>query len=345
MQKSMNRTKVVLWGFGAMGQGIAKLCLKKPTLKIAGVCDINPKIVGLNAGSIIDEQALNDVLIEADINAILERTKPDIVMISTDSFVKTNYKKIVTCLKHKCHVISSAEEMAHPYANNSELALKIDRLAKDEGVSVLGTGVNPGFMMDLLAIVMSGVCEDIKEIHCRRVNSLSPFGKTVMEEQGIGITLDEFNTRMTNNDLAGHVGFKESTYLFAQAFGKTKVLDFKEEMTPIITDVDRRSKYGFAAKGTLAGIDMRAKAKLSNGISLVFEHPQQIEPHLAGIQTGDFIHIKGTPEVKLSIQPEVDGGIGTIAVCVNMIPLLIEASPGLKTMVDLPVPRAIMSEI
>ncbi len=344
MQNIMKKTKVVLWGFGAMGQGIAKMCAQKSTLEVVGICDINPNMVGMSAGSIIDEKALNGTVVEADIHAVLEQAKPDIVMISTDSYVNKNYDKIVTCLKHKCHVISSAEEMAHPYANNPELAEKIDKLAKDEGVSVLGTGVNPGFMMDLLAIVMSGVCEDIQEIHCRRVNSLSPFGKTVMEEQGIGITLDEFNTRMANHDLAGHVGFKESTYLFAQAFGKTNVSDFSEEMTPIITDVDRKSKYGFAPKGTLAGIDMRATAKLSNGISLVFEHPQQIEPHLVGIQTGDFIHIKGTPEIKLSIQPEVDGGIGTVAVCVNMIPLVIEASPGLKTMVDLPVPRSIMSE-
>ncbi len=74
-------------------------------------------------------------------------------------------------------------------------------------------------------------------------------------------------------------------------------------------------------------------------------HPQQIEPEMVGQNTGDYVTIKGTPEVNLAITPEVEGGLGTIAMCVNMIPHVINANPGLKTMIDLPVPRAIMGDM
>ena len=343
MTRGTEKTKIALWGFGAMGQGIAKLISSKSNLEIVGVCDISPDMVGKSLVDIIELSQLNHIIVNEDIDLMLETSKPDLVMISTDSFVKKNYDKIMKCILKGYHVISSAEEMAQPYANNSELATEIHKAAQSQGVTVLGTGVNPGFMMDLLAISMTGVTESIEEIHCRRVNSLSPFGKTVMEEQGIGITLQEFEQKMSKNQLSGHVGFKESVYLFAQALGNSTVTHFEETMTPIVTDVERSSKYGFAAKGTLAGVDMRAKATLSNGIKLFFEHPQQIEPHLGGVETGDYIKIIGRPNVNLSINPEVDGGIGTIAICVNMIPLVVEAEAGLKTMVDLPVPRALLS--
>lgn len=343
MTNGIDKLRVALWGFGAMGQGIAKLIASKSHLEIVGVCDINPDMVGKSLEEIIGESSLNNVFVEADIDLMLQKSAPTLVMISTDSFVRKNYDKIMKCIKKGYHVISSAEEMAQPYANNAELAISIDEAAKANGVTVLGTGVNPGFMMDLLAISMTGVTESIKEIHCRRVNSLSPFGKTVMEEQGIGISLEEFDMKLSKNLLSGHVGFKESTFLFAQALGNAEVIDFEETMAPILTDVERKSKYGYAAKGTLAGIDMRAKATLSNGIKLFFKHPQQIEPQLGGVATGDYIKILGVPEINLSITPEVDGGIGTIAICVNMIPLVVEAESGLKTMVDLPVPRALIN--
>lgn len=82
------------------------------------------------------------------------------------------------------NVITSAEEMSYPKAQQPELAAEMDRLAKANGVSILGTGINPGLMMDLLAICLTGCMTDVESVQCRRVNSLSPFGPAVMEEPG-----------------------------------------------------------------------------------------------------------------------------------------------------------------
>jgi 4-hydroxy-tetrahydrodipicolinate reductase len=73
-------------------------------------------------------------------------------------------------------------------------------------------------------------------------------------------------------------------------------------------------------------------------------HPQQIEPHLGGVSTGDYITLTGTPPVKMSINPEISGGLGTIAMAINCIPHVINADPGLITMLDIPIPRAIMGD-
>jgi 4-hydroxy-tetrahydrodipicolinate reductase len=116
-------------------------------------------------------------------------------------------------------------------------------------------------------------------------------------------------------------------------------------MKPIITTVDRKSKYGFAKKGTLAGINMTAQGYINDDLFLNMDHPQQIEPNLEGVSTGDYIDIYGSPEIHMGITPEIDGGLGTIAICVNMIPHVINARPGLKTMIDLPVPRAILGDM
>jgi 4-hydroxy-tetrahydrodipicolinate reductase len=338
--------KVAIWGFGAMGSGMAKMILNKKGFDIVGVTDVYDKFVGKSIFEILNvkNEQSHDVLVEKDMERILVEEKPDLVLLATDSFTKKAFAKLKFIVEHKCNVISTAEEMAYPYAKEPKLSKELDRLAKANGVTILGTGVNPGMMMDLLAICISGVMSDVSDMEISRVNSLSPFGPTVMEEQGVGLTLEEFNKKLEDDELSGHVGFIESTYMIADALG-LEVTDFEQSMEPIVTNVDRKSPYGFAKAGDVAGVDMRSFATLSNNTKIDMVHPQQIEPELEGIHTGDYIKIKGTPEINLSNVPEVEGGIGTIAICVNMIPHVINSKPGLKTMIDLPVPRAIMGDV
>ncbi len=338
--------KIAIWGFGAMGSGMAKMILNKKGFDIVGVTDLYDGWTGKSIFEIlkIKNPQNHDVLVEKSIERVLVEEKPDLVLLATDSFTKKAYEKIKFIVEHKINVISTAEEMAYPAAKEPELAKAMDKLAKANGVSILGTGVNPGMMMDLLAIAMTGVMMDVKDMEISRINSLSPFGPTVMEEQGVGLTLQDFNDKLAKDELSGHVGFIESTHMIAKALG-LKVTDFSQTMAPIVTNVDRKSPYGFAKAGDVAGVDMRSFATLSNQTKINMVHPQQIEPELEGTHTGDYVKIKGSPEINLSNTPEVEGGIGTIAICVNMIPHVINAKPGLKTMIDLPVPRAIMGDV
>ena len=341
----MENVKVAIWGFGAMGSGIAKVLLGKKGVDIVGVCDIHPARVGKSIFELLGVERGDraDVTVNPEIKEVVHDGNCDICVLATDSFTRKAFDKIKYIVSQKVNVVATAEQMSYPKAQEPELAAEMDRLAKENGVSILGTGINPGLMMDLLAVCLSGCMPDVEKVTCRRVNSLSPFGPAVMEEQGVGLTVDAFMKGVEDGTLAGHVGFAESVGMIAEALG-WNVEKFEQQMKPIVTSVDRKSPYGFAKAGDVAGVNMTGQGYVDGQVKIDMIHPQQIEPEMEGTHTGDYIVLEGTPKVNMSIQPEVDGGIGTIAMVVNMIPHVINARPGLKTMLDLPVPRAIMGD-
>ncbi|MCC2865759.1 2,4-diaminopentanoate dehydrogenase [Ihubacter massiliensis] len=340
----MKNVKVIIWGLGAMGGGMADLLLKKKGVDIVGVAGRGAKIGKSMYDYIQTERGDRpDVLIGAPEDVIKEGAA-DVVLCCTDSFVKTAFDRLRFVLERKINVVSSAEEMAYPKAQSPQEAAELDRIAKENGVSIVGTGINPGLIMDLLVVTMTGCCEEVEHIVSRRVNSLSPFGPAVMEEQGIGITKEEFLDGVKTGKLSGHVGFHESIHMIADAIG-WDVEKVTQSMDPIMTDVDRKSPYGFAKAGNVAGCAMKGQGYVDGELKIEMDHPQQIEPEQVGVQTGDYVIIKGTPNINMVNSPEVPGGIGTIAMCVNMIPHIINARPGLHTMIDLPVPRVIMGDM
>ncbi len=336
--------RVILWGLGAMGKGIAETLLTKKGVEIVGVAWRGERI-GKSMYDYLDvERGDREDVIIGTYEEVIKEGAADIVVISTDSFVKDSFDKIKYCLERKINVISTAEEMAYPQAQEPELAKEMDRIAKENGVSVLGTGINPGLMMDLLVLVLTGACTDVKSIKVERVNSLSPFGPAVLNGQGVGLEVEEFNRRVEEGTLAGHVGFPESITMIADALG-WELDDIELVREPIVTNVYRKTPYIEVEPGKVAGCNMKGYGYVDGELKIEMLHPQQIEPQLEGVDTGDYITIEGTPNINMSIKPEVPGGIGTIAMCVNMIPHVINASPGLKTMIDLPAPRAIKGDV
>ncbi len=341
----MEKIKVIIWGFGAMGRGMAEMLLYKKGVQIVGICDLNPEYDKKNFLDILNVKSDHEpVIIESNIDLVLRSNTADVVLLCTDSFVKDAFDKIQKIVIQGMNCISTAEEMAYPNANEPRLAKQIDNLAKAYNVTVLGTGINPGFIMDLLVVALTGTMAEVNHIEAKRVNSLSPFGPTVMNEQGVGLTIGEYHKKLMDKKLAGHVGFKESVHMISDALG-VKLDGFNQQMEPIITEIDRQSKYGEALTGNLAGINMTGQGLYNGDVFIDLIHPQQIEPEMAGIQTGDYINIKGIPNINMAITPEIQGGIGTIAMCVNMIPHVINARSGLKTMIDLPVPRAVLGDM
>lgn len=341
----MKNVKVILWGLGAMGGGIGKMITKKQGVDIVGAIDIGDKL-GKSMYDVVPdiEQGDRQDVIVGTAEEVIQPGAADIVIVCTDSFTSKVFDKLVYVMERGMNVITSAEEMAYPQAQEPELAKKLDEVGKANGVSVLGTGVNPGLVMDLLVILWSGGCETVDHIVSRRVNSLSPFGPAVMEEQGIGISVEEFEKGKKDGTLAGHVGFHESVGMIADALG-WKIDKFEQDMEPIITDVDRKSPYGFAPAGSIAGVAMKGYGYVDGELKIEMDHPQQIEPEQVGQHTGDYVIIKGNPDINMVNTPEIEGGIGTMAMILNTIPHVINARPGLKTMIDIPVPRAIMGDM
>ncbi len=341
----MQNIKVAIWGFGAMGSGMAKMLLKKKGIEIVAVCDRAEERIGKNMYEILgkDQENRQPVIITDNPDQAFPEKSADVVLLATDSFTKTAFDKIQFCLERKMNVVSTAEEVSYPQAQEPDLAKKIDEIAKANGVSILSTGINPGFVLDFLVLALTGTCESVDSIQASRVNDLSPFGRAVMVEQGVGVTTAEFEKGVKDNSIAGHVGFPESIQMITDGMG-WKLEKVEQTREPIVSKVHRKSEYAEVQPGNVAGCRQCGYGYVDGEIKLSMEHPQQLLPHLEGVETGDYIQIKGTPNITLQIKPEIPGGIGTIAMCVNMIPQVINAEPGLQTMLDLPVPRAIMGD-
>jgi 4-hydroxy-tetrahydrodipicolinate reductase len=325
-----------------MGAGMAKLMLEKPGLEIVAAVG-RPRHNGKDLGEVIGLGKNLGITVTDNPDTVLDKEKVDCVGLATTSWTATQLPDLRKILDAGINCVTITEEMADPEAQSPELAAEIDELAKKNGVSVLGTGVNPGFVLDLLIVTLTGGCHTVERIEATRVNDLSPYGHTVMRSQGVGTTPEAFRAGLADGSIVGHVGFPESIHMISEAIG-LGVDRIEQTREPIISKVYRetpevRVEPGMVAGCTHTGIGYRGNREV---IRLV--HPQQIHPHLENQDTGDYIHIYGKPEVHMTIKPEIAGGKATIGIAVNSIPLVVAATPGLKRMIDLPVPAALTGE-
>lgn len=338
-----NPIRVLVLGTGQMGAGITRLLLKKAGLELVGAYGRRVQRTGMDLGQAIGLNRMLGIPISVDLERTISETLPEIAIQATCSTANDALPEISTLLRHGVNVISIAEEMAYPRHCSPAIAEELHWQAVKQGVSILGTGVNPGFVLDLLVITLSAVCADIKSITAKRVNDLSPYGPAVLKSQGIGLSAQDFATGLANGTVVGHIGFKESIHMIAKAVG-WEIDEIKETREPIITQVQRKTASVTIEPGQVAGCQHTAVAYAGDKPVITLVHPQQVLPQLAGEETGDTISIKGTPDVHLSGSPEIPGGEATIALAVNMIPRVINAAPGLYSMAELPVPSAMLAD-
>jgi 2,4-diaminopentanoate dehydrogenase len=339
----MENIKVVLWGLGSMGSGMGKYLISKKGIEIVGAIANRAEKAGKDLGEILGIDQTMNVKVTNKPESVINKDV-DIVLHSTTSFAKEAYPQLTQIIEGGVNVISIAEEMAYPYIAAPKLSRKLDELAIKNKVSILGTGINPGFILDLLIFSLTGACVEVERIEAARINDLSPFGPTVMKTQGVGTTVEKFKEGIKDGSIVGHIGFKESVNMIADRLGI--VLDkIEESREPIISKTYRETPHVKVEPGMVAGCKHIAKGFSQAKEVIVLEHPQQIRPEKEGTETGDYIKIKGIPEINLAIKPEIPGGIGTMAVAINMIPVIMKAKAGLLTMKDLPVPAAMLGDV
>lgn len=337
----MNKIRIVQWGLGNMGKGMVEMLLTKEGVEVVGVVEKRASETA-DLGAFLGKETMG-IPVMNDPEALLDRVKPDLCILAIHSFVRGVVEEIRLLTRKKIQVVTIAEEMAYPFVTEPELSREIDAMAKEAGVTVLGTGVNPGFVLDTLILQLSLGVRRVDHIYARRVNDLSPFGRTVMEEQGVGLSREAFLKGVEDGSVYGHVGFLQSIPMIARTMGLTydEIVQARE---PIMTTVDRQTQDVFVKAGMVAGCNHTAVALKDGKPVITLEHPQQVRPDLEQIETGDYIEIHGDPDLSMVIKPEVPGGIGTIAAAVNVIPHVLNARSGLLTMADLPVTHAIMDD-
>ncbi len=339
-----NNVRVAVLGAGQMGAGIIELLFRKHGLELVGVYECGAERADIDIGEATGLGKKIGVRISSDLPEMLRRTKPHVAIQATCSRVIQVVDDIGIVLRHGVNVISIAEEMAYPACQSPRIAAELHQLALSNGVCVIGTGINPGFVLDLLVITLSGVCQWVDTITARRVNDLSPYGPSVLASQGVGLAEKAFRRGVAEGVVVGHVGFPESIHMIADALG-WKIDRVEQQREPIISRVGRETPFVKIEPGHAAGCMHTAVGYRKDKPIIRLIHPQQVHPWVENTATGDYIEITGQPHVRFAGSPEIPGGIGTAALAVNMIPQVLNAMPGLKSMTELPVPRAIMGDI
>ncbi len=331
-----NEVSVVLFGLGPMGKLIAHGLLEKKGLRIVGAVDISKDIVGKDLAEVLELPGKFGVEVTDDAETLLSNLSPDIAVLATSSFVKSIYPQIETCLKAGVNVISTCEELTFPYYRNPQLSREIDWLAKKNGVTVLGTGINPGYLMDSLPIVITGACNKVDSIKVTRMMDSSKRRIPYQKKIGTGLTPKEFRKLIDEKKITGHVGLEESISMIASALGWE--LDEIKTLPPepVISEKETKTPYTTVKPGNAAGLKSVSHG-IRNGKPVI---TLEFISHAGVTEEYDSITVEGTPRVEQKIIGGVNGDAGTVDVIVNMIPKVLTVEPGLVTMKDLPLPSA-----
>lgn len=337
----MEKVKVILYGVGAVGSLIAKHLLQKEGIKIVGAIDIAEDKVGKDLGEILGLNRKLGVKVSDDADSALSKVEADIAVHATSSFFKNTYPQIASIVKHGVNVVSTCEELSYPYLTEPKLARELDSLAKKHNVTVLGTGINPGFLMDTLVITLTAVCQKIEKIKAVRVMNAATRRLPFQKKIGAGLTVKEFKRKIENRKITGHVGLKQSIAMIADALKWNLDKITVESVEPVIAKKPVESAGIKVRKGEVTGLRQRTKGMMRNKEVIVLD----FQAYIGAEKEYDAVTIEGVPSVKQNIHPCVHGDKGTVAMIVNSIPKVINASPGLLTMKDLPVPSAALEDM
>ncbi|MGA2461481.1 MAG: dihydrodipicolinate reductase [Candidatus Bathyarchaeia archaeon] len=326
----MKNIKVVQYGLGPIGLGIVDVLLARPWVQLVGAIDIDKKKVGKDVGQLLENPKNTGVIVSDKASDVLKRTSPHVVTHATSSYMKTVHPQVSELVRYGVNVVSTAEELSYPFVKYPDLAKELDDRAKEKKVVVLGTGVNPGFLLDTLVVVMSGVCQKVNSIRAERVVDASRRRLPLQRKIGAGLTPAEFEKKVAEGSIK-HVGLPESVGLIALAMG-WKVGEIQERITPIVAEKDVSSEFLKVPAGAVAGVRQVAKGILA-GFELVV---LDLRMYLGAQNPHDSILIDGLPPVDMTIRGGVHGDIATPATIVNSLPKIERLEPGLRTMVDLP---------
>ncbi|MFQ6123770.1 MAG: dihydrodipicolinate reductase [Candidatus Heimdallarchaeota archaeon] len=331
-----NRVKVVSYGIGVLGTRIAKAALERNNLELVGAVDIAPDKIGKDLGELLEIGKRLRIMITNDAKGLFAKTQPDVVIHTTSSYLKDVYPQLKECIEAKLNVISTCEELSYPWDKEPDLAKQVDDLAKQHGVTVTGTGINPGYLMDTLPLVLTAPCLDVKSIKVTRMMNSAhrriPFQKKI----GTGLTVDEFKQFVADKTITGHVGLVESGQMIASGLGweLDEITEYPPE--PVIAEAEITTPYKAVKKGQVAGLKSVAIANKDGKPVIVLE----FVAYAGNDPEYDEVSIEGTPNINERIEGGVHGDIGTVAMILNTIPKVLRAAPGLKTMTDLPLPCA-----
>lgn len=324
------KIRVVQYGVGPIGAAVVRLMRTKNALELAGAIDKDPAKVGKDLGELVGaEDAPWGIGVFADAAEVLNQGV-DLVMHCTSSYLKEVAGQLFECIQAGCCVVSTCEELAYPFRKYPEISAKLDAEAKEWGVALVGTGVNPGFIMDKLVLTAAAAAQRVDSARVVRVVDASQRRLQLQKKIGAGSGPDEFRNQVAAGVIKHH-GLPESVAMVADGLG-FEVSDIIEKIEPVIAAERMVTEFLTVEPGQVAGVQQIALG-MQGGQEKIY---MELRIAVGAGDSIDTIELKGVPDLTLTVPGGAHGDLATAAVAVNAIPVLLEANAGLRTSRDLP---------
>ncbi len=319
-------TIVGLYGLGSIGASIAN-SLKERAIGIAFAVDNDPRKAGKELASLGGPEGTG-VMVSEKLDPDAAKAS-DVVLHSTGSRLTQVFPQIAELVEAGCNIISTCEELFYPYLKHPDLATKIDSMARDCGVTVLGTGVNPGFLLDALPVFVCNACRRVDSIQASRVVEASLRRQPLQRKIGLGMEPREFEDK-ARQGLIGHIGLYESCALIAEAM-HWQLSEIRQEISPVVADEEMETSYFRIRTGQVRGMRQEAVGTADGERIRLF-----LEMSVGAEEPSDSVQIQGEPPVRLTIHGGLHGDRATIGRVLNSIEEVVAGPSGLATVLSLP---------
>jgi hypothetical protein len=327
----MPRTlKVAIVGLGPVGQSVARAVLQTPALKLVAATDPAPLYAGKDLGAVLSLPRKLKVKVEGEPERFFKKVRADVAFVCTSSLLKDVKGPIAALLGRRVNVLTTCEELAWPVPARAAAFRELDRLAKRKKVSVLATGVNPGFAMDSLALALTAPCARVRRVSVTRVVDAAARKLPLQRRVGAGLNLGQFRRAVTEGTVR-HVGLVESAQMIADALG-WKLERVDETIEPAIAPRDLDTEYLRIPAGAAAGIRQAVRAYRGGELAVSLD----LQVYVGAESPRDHVLVDGDPPVDATIAGGINGEVAAAAVLLNSLPKLLAARAGLLTVKDLP---------
>jgi len=316
-------------GLGPLGQRVVLDLARRQLGRVVAAVDPAPAFVGKRLHELVAGIPEGPVVV-SHLDEVREWERIRCAVVTTSSDLELCMDTFRALLTRGCSVVSTCEELSWPWLRHPILAQELHELAVRHRARILGTGINPGFLMDALPVAATTVCQSVRSVRIERIQDAGkrriPFQKKV----GVGLERAEFERQVAARTLR-HVGLGESIHFLAHALG-WKVERWEETIAPVLTEMALASELGPVPAGAARGV--RQEARAWSGGQLVLE--LHFQAALGEPEPRDRVVVDGEPSLELVIPGGVHGDTATSAIVLNMVRSLLAAEPGLHTMATLP---------
>ncbi len=326
------KIRTIHYGIGAIGAEVIRTVHNSPDIEIVGAIDAHPSKAGKDLGEAAGLGRVLGIPVHFEADALLKDVYADVVIHTTGSSLTEIYPQLMSCIAAEKSVVSSCEELSFPWVRYGEISQRLDRRARETGVRVLGTGVNPGFVMDLLPLMAATVCRDVRSVRVERVVDTATRRIQLQRKTGAGLSVKGFQQGAGGGSI-GHVGLRESAFMIADTLG-WRLDDVTESIEPVVARERLKSEYFSVERGYAAGLKQTVRGLMSGREAIRLD----LEMSLGAKDPHDSIEIEARPPLKLVIPGGIAGDVATASIMANCVPAIARSRMvGLLTMRDLPV--------